>query len=155
MKLQFWLGLTLAVGPMGTATAFEQSGNWTRSSLQGTTEIYLHGPNNSRIELYCSPEDPAAEDSVLEGGIVFTFKDASPPANMLLVLTVDGQKFQFRTPGNPSETSLPCPECSSVADFWRAVRVSKTVEMRLADGRRVRFASAGAEKFLSKEVCKW
>lgn len=154
MKLQLWLGLTLALGPIGTAMAFEKNGNWTVSSLQGSFEYFLHGPKNSRIELSCSPVDPDAEQQVYEGGLGFTLNGSAAPANMLVTLTVDGRKFLFRSPGKTAETTIPCPECSNLTDFWRAVRISKTVEMGLADGRRVRFASAGGDKFLGKDLCQ-
>lgn len=154
MKLQRWLGLAVALSPVGSAVGFNQSGNWTVASGQGYFEYYLHGPNNSRVELYCSPVDPSAVDTAYEGDIGFTLNGVEAPANMLVTLAVDGRKFLFRVPGKPPETSLPCPECSNLTEFWRAVRVSKTVEMRFADGRRVRFASAEGDKLLGKGLCQ-
>ncbi len=154
LKLQRWLGLAVALSPVGSAVGFNQSGNWTVASGQGYFEYYLHGPNNSRVELYCSPVDPSAVDTAYEGDIGFTLNGVEAPANMLVTLTVYGRKFLFRSPGKRAETTIPCPECSNLTDFWRAVRISKTVEMGLPDGRRVRFASAGGEKFLGKDLCQ-
>lgn len=144
----------LLLGHAGTVAAFEQSGNWTLSSLQGSYEYYLHGPKGSRIELYCNPDDPEADKPTYGGNILFTINSVAPPHNALVTLTVDGRKFLFRNPGKTVETNLPCPECSNLAEFWRAVRISKTVEMRLTDGRRVRFASAGGDKILGKDLCQ-
>ncbi len=153
MKLRFWLGLVLSLGPAGTAAAFNQNENWTVASLQGSFEYYLHGSKNSRIELTCSPDDPSAETPKYIAEVGFAINGASSPDG-LVTLTIDGRKFLLRDQYGTGKDSTPCPECSNLADFWRAVRISKTVEMHLTDGRRVRFASAGGDKILGKDLCQ-
>jgi hypothetical protein len=153
MNLRFWLGLLLALGPVGTVEAFNQSGNWTVASGQGVFEYYLHGPKDSRIELTCAPDDPWANTPKYIAEVGFTINGTSSPDG-LVTLMVDGRKFLLRDQYGTGKESTPCPECSNLAEFWRAVRVSKTVVIRLADGRRVQFASAGGDKLLGRDLCQ-
>lgn len=157
MKLGFLFVVALALGLAESAASYDRVAehrNWTRAGPhQGFNEYYLHGPKNSRIELLCGPADSETEGPEYIATVSFAINGASSPDG-LVTLMVDGRKFLLRDRYGTGKESTPCPECSKLAEFWRAARVSKTVEMRLTDGRRVRFNSKGGDKILGNGLCE-